>query len=72
MTLDAVIDMVPHEADAKMETCVQEVYWMVHGEARAVGKCARPIRRNWRGAAGHYENALISKLDVRKYSVVHN
>ena len=33
--------MVPHEADAKMETCVQEVYWMVHGEARAVGKWRR-------------------------------
>ena len=33
--------MVPHEADAKMETCMQEVYWMVHGEARAVGKWRR-------------------------------
>lgn len=41
MTWDAVIDMVPHEADAKMEICVQEVYGMVLGEARAVGK--------WRG-----------------------
>lgn len=52
LTWDAVIDMVPHEADAKMEICVQEVYGMVLGEARAVGKWRRTHRQpvpwgNW-------------------------
>lgn len=37
-TLDAVIDVFPHEADAKMKLCLHEIYWGVHGGARPVGR----------------------------------
>lgn len=40
LTLGAIIDVVPHEAEAQMEICVQEVQWKVWGEQElwAVGE----------------------------------
>lgn len=58
LTLDAIIDVIPHEADAKMEIWEQKIYW---GGARG-RKSGGEAERNWTSMQSHTGSQCLGEL----------